>query len=218
MISDLAAVVFDFDGTLVDSATIKREAFYEATFEIQGSDRLVEQLLSADPPLDRYQIMWRVASSGTPLVPDLELIASDLASRYSQICRERITKAPEINGATAIIRALFAQSIPMYISSATPIAELTTVVSARPWSRFIRKCFGSPDTKINHLQKVMDSENAPAENILMIGDLKSDKDAAMSLGCMFGAVGSAHVELGEAYVSGENLVVIKDQLFDERIK
>ena len=50
------AVFFDFDGTLVDSNAIKREAFFEVTSGFFGDQEYLTHLLDSNTELTRYQI------------------------------------------------------------------------------------------------------------------------------------------------------------------
>jgi beta-phosphoglucomutase-like phosphatase (HAD superfamily) len=60
-LSNIRLFVFDFDGTLVQSNAIKRNAFYDIAKQYIGSSALLDDLLKAKPPLDRYGICRALA-------------------------------------------------------------------------------------------------------------------------------------------------------------
>ena len=183
-----SAVIFDFDGTLIHSAQIKREAFFEALPDLPLARDYLEQLLLRKPPLDRYgvaeQLALTLVGSG-----DVKRMARAIAEKYSLICREKVGGAPEIPGASELISGLRVRSIPLFISSATPQNELLRVVAGRPWSGAFEGIYGSPDTKLEHLYRIRYSVSGDPQSMLLIGDSEHDADTAEAFGCVFGAVG-----------------------------
>ena len=53
----IRCVVFDFDGTLVDSNAIKRAAFFEAVHTVDPNGAYMEKVLQAPKPGDRFEVM-----------------------------------------------------------------------------------------------------------------------------------------------------------------
>ena len=53
----IRCIVFDFDGTLVESNPIKREAYYEIFARTTGSADVLERVIRANPEADRYGIV-----------------------------------------------------------------------------------------------------------------------------------------------------------------
>lgn len=212
MIQNISAAVFDFDGTLVDSERIKRQTFFDITADIPNAEVFLGELLSRSPPLDRHQISRYLAELTQPAASAAET-ANAIVDEYSQICRERISKAPDIPGAKEIISALNELSIPIFISSATPLQELEKLVAVRSWAFAIQQVFGSPEKKIEHLETIHTYVRGRRKDILFVGDSSSDYDAAAHFGCAFAALGVARSLRPCASFQGEDLIAIQSQLF-----
>jgi phosphoglycolate phosphatase len=206
-----SAVIFDFDGTLVDSAQIKRDAFFEVLPNLPLAKGCLETLLLTKPPLDRYSIADRLAHALAD-GPVARNMAREIAQDYSIVCRKKVGDAPEIAGASEIICGLKERGIPLFISSATPQNELLQVVDGRPWSGAFQGIYGSPDTKLQHLDRIRCDVRGNPPSMLLIGDSEHDADTAQAFGCIFGAVGPSCGTLPGATFRGFSLLELHSAL------
>ena len=213
MRNQFSAVVFDFDGTLVDSALIKRQVFFDVAEALPGARELIFDLLANQPPLDRYQIFSKVAEQCC-LPEDAPHFATELARQYSEICHEKVIRSKDVPGADVLIKVLKNESIPVFVSSATPITELEKIISKRSWAKKLSGIYGSPTRKIDHLRDIYSQIQGDKRLMVMVGDSDSDADAAEEFGCQFAAVGENFCSFKEALFRGPNLHDIRAQLFD----
>ena len=213
MRNQFSAVVFDFDGTLVDSALIKRQVFFDVAEPLPGARELIFDLLANQPPLDRYQIFSKVAEQCC-LPEDASYFATELARQYSEICHGKVTQSKDVPGAGALISLLKTESIPVFVSSATPITELEKIIPQRSWAKKLSGIYGSPMRKIDHLHDIYCQIQGDKQLMMMVGDSDSDADAAEEFGCEFAAVGENFCSFKEALFRGSNLHDIRAQLFD----
>ncbi len=179
----IRCVVFDFDGTLVESNRIKRSAYDEVLAGIPGSDAVIERTLGAHPREDRHGILARVhdelARSGAAVPPVDELVAG-----YSRICEERVVACPALPGAVAALESLRG-TLALYVDSATPEDALVRVVAGRGWTGFFRGVLGGPRDKRENLVRIARREEREAGRIVYVGDGPADRDAARAFGCRF---------------------------------
>jgi phosphoglycolate phosphatase-like HAD superfamily hydrolase len=211
--NQFSAVVFDFDGTLVDSALIKRQVFFDVAEALPGARELIFDLLANQPPLDRYQIFSKVAEQCC-LPEDAPHLATELARQYSEICHEKVIRSKDVPGADVLIKVLKNESIPVFVSSATPITELEKIISKRSWAKKLSGIYGSPTRKIDHLRDIYSQIQGDKRLMVMVGDSDSDADAAEEFGCQFAAVGENFCSFKEALFRGQNLHDIRAELFD----
>ena len=54
--SPAKCIVFDFDGTLVNSNSIKRDTFFEIAAQVSDSEHIMEEVLHRSAGKDRYWI------------------------------------------------------------------------------------------------------------------------------------------------------------------
>jgi len=197
-------IVFDFDGTLVDSNEIKRRAYFEAAAALGDVTECVSQVLN-ECTGDRFQLLREIArraqSAAASGLPSVE----DLVSHYTRYCEENIRICPAVAGAEGALLRFAQLGIPMFINSATPTAPLRALLVLRGWTRYFRDALGSPMTKVDILNGIQRSEDVPFSRILMVGDGEDDRLAARKVGCAF-----AGVVLEKPRFQGEADLVLSD--------
>jgi phosphoglycolate phosphatase-like HAD superfamily hydrolase len=176
-------VVFDFDGVLVDSNEVKRDAFYRI-FAPAGAaaHAALDRVLAADVVGDRFDIIRAVLCEVTPAAPDSAV--QDYASRYNAICEECAATCPSIAGADATLTEL-APLLPLYVVSATPEEPLRRVIVRRRWNRFFCGVYGRPGNKTDHIARLAAQAGLPHGQVTVVGDGRRDLEAARALGCRF---------------------------------
>jgi len=192
----IKCVVFDFDGTLVDSNEIKRDAFYEVTNNISGANILLDEILSSSNTGDRYNIFDALIAE-LKLAGEVFVSASQLSDSYTKICEYKISNAPEIKCTSEVFEKLKKLGIKTFISSATPEITLRRIVNMRGWRSVINKAFGSPDSKIDNLQKILAKNKLSVSEVIYVGDNEIDRMAALSVGCYFVGVGISSFQFDE---------------------
>lgn len=187
--SRTACIVFDFDGVLVDSNAVKRNAYYEALADIPGSADAITAILD-DPtlePADRYHTMERIVSrlgDQTLYAGDRPRLAAERVERYSSICARGLRLAAELPGASRLLAGL-SETHPLYVNSATPEPILRATVAERGWTTYFLDVLGSPATKVANLQRIALVEGIELRQILFVGDSDIDRRAAEQTGCAF---------------------------------
>lgn len=185
----LNAVIFDFDGVLVDSVAVKTESF-AALYEDYGSDvqrRVVDYHLqnkgiSREKKFVYYQ--QELIGGNT----DEETLTS-LAKKFADLVKHRVITCDEIAGSGAVLR-WFDKKVPMYVASGTPELELKEIISARGLDRYFQEICGSPKSKIDILATIIASGNYDRSRCVMVGDARTDFAAAEENKCRFIGVGS----------------------------
>lgn len=182
-LSNIRLFVFDFDGTLVQSNAIKRNAFYDVARQYAGSGALLDELLNTKPPLDRYGICRALAErfDGAD--------AAALADAYTSLCEEQIAVAPEVPGALKLLAALQDAGRFCAINSATPEEALGALVARLPIAPFVHAVLGAPTSKVDNIRRAMGLAGANAQQTVMVGDGPADRHAAAEAGCAFVGVG-----------------------------
>ena len=184
----IKCVVFDFDGTLIESNEIKRRTFYEVTKNLVDADILLDKILSYPDSGDRYDIFDTLIIE-LKLVREVFVSASKLSDSYTKICEYEISRAPEIKGAVKTIKELRSLGVKIFISSATPEITLQKIIDMRGWKDMINMALGSPDSKIDHLQTILTKNKYSISEVVYVGDSEIDRDAALLVGCRFVGIG-----------------------------
>ncbi len=198
------AILFDFDGTLVQSNQIKRDTLFVVARTVGASDEQFAQVFEDHPRYDRFglyrELLNRINYDG-----DIDAKVDELSTLYGDLTTAAISKAPEIPGAEKFLQEFSAQ-IPMYINSATPEASLRNTVEERGWNSFFRGVYGRPKSKNEIFERVQNETGLTADQILFVGDSVQDLESARDNGCPF--LGVAH-EPGWHYSFPENVPVLQ---------
>ncbi|MEX0807994.1 MAG: HAD family hydrolase [Dongiaceae bacterium] len=180
------AVVFDFDGTLIDSADAKRDAFFRLFPAAEPYRAIVNRVLTADPDGSRHVVIPRMieAMTAKKLALPHGHNATDRIGAYAQAVYAAQRAAAECPGAETLLRALKGHAA-LYISSNTPEPDLGTLVAARGWSELVDGLFGHPRDKSETLALLVERHDAAKDEIAVVGDGESDERAAYAIGCPF---------------------------------
>lgn len=184
----IRVVVFDFDGTLVDSNGIKRTCMESVVAAIPGGPQALAAAQANGG--DRYILFAEVARRLNPAVtPEtLKLCGRELIARYSDCCARGIVAAPERRGAGRTLAALRARGIRIWINSATPHRHLGELLRRRGLLRYLDGARGGPDSKNKILRDILVAERARPRDVLFVGDGIDDLDAARAVGTWFVAI------------------------------
>jgi phosphoglycolate phosphatase-like HAD superfamily hydrolase len=178
------AIVFDFDGVLVESTDIKTQAF-GAMYAKYGPDiehRVVEYHL-AHAGLSRYAKfkVWQQEFLGMPYDDALGALLSE---DFSRRVVEAIVAAPDVRGAREFLEA-YHHRIPLFVASATPQDELVQIVERRRMSAYFLEVCGSPRSKAEILRQIIEARRYSPRRLLMVGDALADWRAAEEVGTRF---------------------------------
>ena len=180
----LRAVVFDFDGVILESGDIKTEAFCELFAHLPPA--LVAQVRVhhlANLGISRFvKFDWVYQNLlGRPL-PDAEKL--ELGDRFSAIALRRVLACPFVPGAVDALAGLSGR-YPLFVASGTPQEELDHVVNARGLRSHFAEVWGSPREKAEILVDIAARHAVRTDEILFIGDGTSDARAAAAAGTQF---------------------------------
>lgn len=185
------AIVFDFDGTLVDTNAIKREGFFHVASGYSGTSMQMEAVL-ASVSGDRRTIFEAYARQVMvePGEPTRRLV-DDLVATYNSMVDAAVVSAPELLGATRLLEVLRRRKRKLYLSSATPLDNLQGILEKRGWTRNFDGIYGGPRSKVDTLRDVLAVTGLCSGAIAVVGDGEDDRLSAKSVGCAFFPVGEA---------------------------
>jgi len=179
-------IAFDFDGTLVESNAIKRNAFFETVRDHPAAATVMAHVLDENPEATRHQIF---AALGRKMCPHdaraADSLAGDLTQRYTALTYALVASCPEVPGAGAALDDLARRGYELAVNSSTPTEALVDILDRRGWSCRFRSIRGGPATKNENLQHIAAELGFACENILMVGDREIDRRAARRAGCAF---------------------------------
>lgn len=180
----IKAVIFDFDGVIVESLDIKTIAFA----------RLFE---TEDPSIVKQVVEYHKANGGVSRFDKFryyyrEILKKELSdetfnalcSRFSALVLDEVVKCPYVPGAEKFLYR-FATLLQCYITSATPEVELNEILARRGLTPFLRKVVGAPTAKFDAVATICRETGYKKHEIVYVGDALTDYEAAHSNGIHF---------------------------------
>jgi phosphoglycolate phosphatase len=184
-VSGFRRVVFDFDGTLVDSNRIKKEAFLRSVRDHPGGEECMREVL--DTVLgDRHEVFAAYVARQQPPSSVQELLLA-----FNTDVDSAVAGAQAMPGAEVLLQALRAAGVAVALSSATPRQNLVDILARRGWSGWFDAVAGSPMTKTATLQRLMRADELVPSDVAVVGDGADDRASAIASGCTFFSVGEA---------------------------
>lgn len=182
---DWQAIIFDFDGVIVESGDIKTQAFAELyrTYD----EHIVTEVVRyhrQNGGMSRYQkfrYFQQHLLSKPPLTAAEELV---LDQRFSKLVIEAVIASQAVAGAETLIQKAAAR-IPLFVASGTPENELRTIVERRGLSPYFTEVRGSPLPKQTLIADILNTYSLIPERVLMIGDAMADYQGAILNGTAF---------------------------------
>ena len=187
LIGGAHALVFDFDGTLVDSNEIKFRAF-EQCFEPfpQHAEAIAVYCRNHHhtPRGEKFRhITERIL--GRAYTPEAE---GAYHTQFEAATTRQIIEAPEIPGASRFIAEAARHRLTALLSS-TPHDVLRHILERRGWQRLFREVRGAPVEKAAWLRAFRERLGLDKPSVVYFGDTEEDARAAEDASCSFIAVG-----------------------------
>jgi phosphoglycolate phosphatase-like HAD superfamily hydrolase len=187
----IQAIVFDFDGVVLESGDIKTDAFVELFSEWPEHRSAIRAHHLANLGISRFEkFRWIYANLLRRELPDSECMA--LGERFSAIALDRVLACPFVPGALDTLTRLHGR-LPLFVASGTPEEELLHIVDARGLARFFDEVHGSPKRKPDVLRSLLSRRGWSADRVLFVGDGETDHRAAVEVGTCFFARRTADV-------------------------
>jgi phosphoglycolate phosphatase-like HAD superfamily hydrolase len=178
------ALILDFDGVLLESNDAKTIAFRElaARYPEHRDAMMAYHFAHQSAPRARKFEYFCGECLGQP--GNVALL-EELEREFSRLVVARVMACAEVPGARAFLEE-FSAVMPVYLSSATPHAELLGILKGRGLDHFFADIYGDPPhPKTFAVASVMAREQLDASELLFIGDAESDLRAASEAGVPF---------------------------------
>ena len=174
----LDAIIFDFDGVLVESVEVKTRAF-AALYEKYGEDvvaQVVEYHLhhGGVSRFDKFR-HFQTHILGQPRLSEQDV--NDLVESFAALVIDQIVTAPMVTGAQAFLDHAGSR-LPLFVVSGTPTVELDEILRRRNLRETFAGIWGSPNSKADNISELLQKHDVSARHCVMIGDAVADYDGA----------------------------------------
>jgi phosphoglycolate phosphatase-like HAD superfamily hydrolase len=185
-----AAVIFDFDGVILESNDLKDLGFQNLFADFPEHHGALQRFHLANETLGRVakvrSLLREVLPPDVTAGLDLDALEAQWLKRYQEDTRREYLRCPEVKGALALLEWLH-REIPLFVASATLDEEVNWVVESRGLKKFFAKVYGGPKVKADLIREILATNGFSPRDVVLIGD--SDKDVAVSHAMGVGFIG-----------------------------
>jgi phosphoglycolate phosphatase-like HAD superfamily hydrolase len=179
----LRALIFDFDGVILDSNAVKTDAFRAVFSRFPEHENAMMRYHDAHVSLSRYQKFSYLVEELLGRGGDIALV-NELADDFAARLRDRMDVCAFVPGARELLEVLSSR-LPLYVASVTPEAELLRLLEVHHIGHHFRRVFGCPPwAKPDAVAEIV-RELGGAEGVALIGDSAGDQRAAAAHGVEF---------------------------------
>jgi phosphoglycolate phosphatase-like HAD superfamily hydrolase len=179
----IKAIIFDFDGVLIESAEIKTQAFRELFSEWPDKVDEVMAYHLMNTGLSRY-LKFRYFYESLLGKPYTEEIGNALSARFSALVLDKVKSAPFVMGALEFIKENHTRYI-LSIASGTPQDELVEIMRYKDLAQYFTGIYGAPSTKTDIIRRTLQGHSLSESEAIFVGDGDSDRRSATESGIPF---------------------------------
>ena len=184
----IKAIIFDFDGVILESATIKTDAFAEVV---------------QDYPRDQAEafVQYHMSHMEQISVEILHEAYSDekeqvLADKFSYIVFDKVMCCNYVPGAREFLEQNY-RKYDFYIATGTPEEEILQILDGRNLRDFFKGVYGTPSKKEDIAANILEANHYSPQEVIFVGDAETDLKAANQNGIHF--VGRNTLENQQAF-------------------
>lgn len=176
-LSDYQTFLFDCDGVILDSNSVKSDAFYELACPF-GED-VAREFVRYHKSLGGVSRFEKVRHFVNVMLGEVgnETMVTDLVSKFGDIVSQRLAECKECPGIRDLLRLVQKSGANAHVVSGGLQSELEFVLSKKGLAPFFSTINGSPRTKNQILSDLIKS-GAVARPAIFFGDSRQDHLAA----------------------------------------
>ncbi len=202
----IKAIIFDFDGVLVESVDVKTRAFARM-FEEEGEEvvRGVTDYHLKNGGVSRVRKFKYYYDEILKRSLSEEKLA-DLCDTFSRLVIDEVINSPYVKGAQEFLDKFYSK-LDFYVASGTPEEELREIVISRGMNIYFKGVYGSPAQKGDISRMILGQNGYNTKEVVFIGDSITDLKGAQDSGVRF--IGRV-TDSVDASFEGMGIKVIKD--------
>ena len=177
----IKAIIFDFDGVILDDAHIKEDAFkYLFPKEF---DNIVMPILEKYERQSRKIIIPQCIEA-IKIKHELPFDYEYYLNKYYNLTQEAILSSPEIKGARKALDIL-SKKHKLFVLTSTPDEQINEIISKRGFNQFTEIIGSNINSKPELAKELLEKYNLNFNEAAYVGDGSNDLDCARQLNFEF---------------------------------
>lgn len=173
---DLKAIILDFDGVLVESVDIKKQAFIALFQKFTEHFENISKYLEGSGPVIRFE-KFRYIYEHILQKEYTQDIGDQLGQEFSDFVINRVINCPSVEGADDFLK-YFHGRVPLYIVSLNPPEDLDCILKGRQMKHYFTSVHAVSSHKEKAINEVIKAENIDPSEAVFVGDSIEDYEAA----------------------------------------
>lgn len=179
----IKAIIFDFDGVILETVDVKGWAFKELFKDYSAYGERILAFHYENGGLPRENKVRHILKEFLGLPSD-DATVELYCDRFSKLVFQRVVDSPFVPGALETLQALKGL-ISMFIVSGTPHEEINRIIDVKGLRAYFQGVYGSPEIKDVWTRKILVDNGLTPEEVIWVGDALSDWRAAVKYGIRF---------------------------------
>ena len=121
-------------------------------------------------------------------IEELKTKIQKLVNQYNfgnyKLVIQEVISSPEVSGANAFLQK-HSSDMGLWIITGTPTLEIQTIIKARNMTHYFKGLYGSPESKTQWANHILDVHDLSPNETVFIGDAIQDQKAAENTGISF---------------------------------
>ena len=199
----MKAIIFDFDGVILDSVNVKTLAFQELYSEYGLEvQRKVKNYHLLNGGISRFE-KFKYFHKNFLGIDITESELNSLGDQFSNLVFDKVCSSKNIKGSLEFIE-FASKNYLTFICTGTPQNEIESILEHIGIKKYFDKVYGSPKTKTTIVNNIILDYNLLNSELLFIGDAMTDYKAALDTNINFIGVKN------EETVFPKNTILVQD--------
>ena len=203
----MKAIIFDFDGVILDSVKVKTLAFADIYKEYGAKvqEKVVEYHLE-NGGISRFEKFKYFHKNFLNIEISNEEL-TNLGNKFSSIVFEKVCSSKYIEGASEFLEYVNKKYL-KFICTGTPYNEIIKILKFKKIEYYFDDVYGSPMTKNKIIREIIKKYSLRNDEIIFIGDAMTDYNAAKSNNINFVGVKNDETVFPQNTLTVKNLTEI----------